>query len=148
MRTIYDTILWLQSSKDEKPFPIVRFSADTEMATEGWVSLTSIERSEIVVAQLTGEEYRATFEGTEGYLQLERRTNHALSRSDLKCSWLVRVEQPEQTGKNSSFMAFYNERLPKLLYRDIFRNDILAEVISIVSLSEFEQGGGKLMVLK
>lgn len=148
MRTIYDTILWLRSSKDEKPFPIVRFSADTDMATEGWVSLTSIEHPEIVVTQLTGAEYRATFEGTEGYLQVECRINHALGRSDLKCSWLVRVEQPEQTGKGSSFMAFYMDRLPKLLYRNIFRNDTLAEVISIVSLSEFEQEGGKLMVLK
>ena len=112
MRTIYDTILWLQSCKGEKPFPIVQFSADTDLPINGWVSLTSTEHPEIVVTQLTGEEYRATFEGTEGYLQVERRTNHMLGRSDLKCSWLVRVEQPEQTGKGSSFMAFYKDRLP------------------------------------
>jgi hypothetical protein len=148
MRTIYDTILWLQSSEDEKPFPIVQFTADTDMATDGWVSLTSTEQPEIIVTQLTGEEYRATFEGTQGYLQVERRANHALGRSDLKCSWLVCVEQPEQTGKSSSFMAFYKDRVPKLLYRNIFRNDTLAEVVSKISLSEFEQGGGKLMVLK
>ena len=46
MRTIYDTILWLQSSEDEKPFPIVQFTANTDMATDGWVSLTSTEHPE------------------------------------------------------------------------------------------------------
>lgn len=148
MKTIYDTILWLKSHTSEKPFPVVQFSADTDMATQGWVSLTSTKHSEIIVTQLTGEEYRATFKGTEGYLLVERRVNTALRRSDLKCSWLVRVERPEPAGKGSSFIAFRSDRMPKLLYRDIFRNDTLAEEIRKISLSEFEQDGGKVIVLK
>lgn len=55
MNTIYDTILWLQSQATAKQFPIVEFSADTDMITNGWLSLTSINQPEIVVKRsLTG----------------------------------------------------------------------------------------------
>lgn len=54
MTTIYDTIVWLQSDTSAEQFPIVEFSADTDMATLGWVSLTSTDQPEIVVTQVTG----------------------------------------------------------------------------------------------
>ena len=67
MNTTYDTILWLQSQATSKRFPIVQFSGDTDMVTQGWVSLTSIERPEIVVTRLDGR--------TIGYLLVADRNN-------------------------------------------------------------------------
>lgn len=145
MNTIYDTILWLRGEAFEKPFPIVQFSGDTDMVTEGWASFTSVEDPEIVIAQLTGEEYRATFKGTEGYVFAEQRVNQTLGRSDLKCSWLVRIEKPE---KVASFVAFYRDRQPTLVYRDILCNEGVAREIARVSLAEFECSGGKFSVLR
>ena len=118
------------------------------MVPQGWVSLTSIERTEIVVTKLTGAEYRNMFEGPDGYFQIEQRVNGALHRSDLRCSWIVRIERPESSARGTSFSVFGGERLPsKLFYRDIFGNETLAEVVSQVTLSEFEDKGGKLIVL-
>jgi hypothetical protein len=146
---IYDTILWLQSSTDMKPFPIVQFSADTDMSTQGWVSLSSTDRPEIVITQLTAEEYRNTINGTDAYLQLERRVNNVLDRTDLRCSWLVRVEQPEQSNQGTSFTVFGSGQLPKkLLYRDILSTDSVAEVVGQVTLAEFERNGGNVKLLK
>ena len=147
MRTICDTVLWLRGEASEKPFPIVQFSGDTDMLTEGWASFTSTEGSEIVVAQLTGEEYRATFESTEGYVLAERRVNQALGRGDLKRSWFVRVAQAV-VQKGASFSAFRRASLPTLLFRDIFGAEGVAKEIGRVSLAEFEQGGGKFSVLQ
>ncbi len=149
MNTIYDTILWLQATTGMRQFPIVQFSGDTDMVTQGWISLSSIERPEIVVTKLTGAEYENTYEGPGGYLQVEHRVNGALDRSDLRSSWVVRVEHPEKVATGNSFAVFGCGRLPnKLFYRDIFSNDSLAEVVGQVPLSEFEDEGGKLIVLE
>ena len=142
--TIYDTILWLESQATGRRFPMAQFSADTDMATAGWVSLTSIASHEIVVAQMTAEEYNAgePFE----YTLLENRINAALHRADLRVPWLVQVEErgPEATGL--SFQDFSKAyRPPRLLYRDIFAEGSLAEKVSEMSRESFERGGGKLV---
>jgi hypothetical protein len=148
MNTIYDTILWLKSQTTGKRFPVVVFSADTDMVTEGWVALTSIERPEIVVTQMTAEEYQSGGEPS-GYLQVETRVNGVLGRSDLKCSWLVRVEETGPSGKGLSFQEFCRvSQPPRLFFRDVFNTDFLAEEDSRVSRTEFERGGGKVVVLQ
>ncbi|AZQ55758.1 hypothetical protein [Burkholderia cenocepacia] len=149
MTTIYDTIVWLQSNASAEQFPIVAFSADTDMATMGWVSLTSTDRPEIVVTQVTAEEFRAIAEGTDGYLAVEHRVNAALERSDLKCSWLARVEEAGSNVAGGSFQTFREAyRPPKLFFRDILHDDSLAQEVGRTTRSEFEHDGGKVIVLQ
>ncbi|WP_107313130.1 hypothetical protein [Burkholderia metallica] len=149
MTTIYDTIVWLQSNASAEQFPIVEFSADTDMATMGWVSLTSTDRPEIVVTQVTAEEFRAIADGTDGYLAVEHRVNATLRRSDLKCSWLARVEEVGSSDAGRSFQMFREAyRPPKVLFRDILHSDSLAQEVSRTTRSEFEHNGGKVIVLK
>jgi hypothetical protein len=149
MSTIYDSILWLESQATKKRFPIVRFSGDTDMVTAGWVSLTSVERPEIVVTQLSAEEYRLTDKDSERDLQVEHRVNKALNRSDLRCSWLVRAEEVGPSAKGLSFQEFRKVyQPPKLFFRDILSEGSLAEEVGCVSLAEFERSGGNLMVLQ
>ena len=116
MTTIYDTIVWLQSDTSAEQFPIVEFSADTDMATLGWVSLTSTDQPEIVVTQVTAEEFRAIAKGTDGYLAVEHRVNAALKRLDLKCSWLVRVDDGPNVAGGSFQMFREAYRPPKLFF--------------------------------
>ncbi|MBR8208676.1 MULTISPECIES: hypothetical protein [Burkholderia] len=148
MTTIYDTIVWLQSDTSAEQFPIVEFSADTDMATMGWVSLTSTDQPEIVVTQVTAEEFRAIADGTDGYLAVEHRVNAALERFDLKCSWLVRVDDGSNVAGGSFQMFREAYRPPKLFFRDIFHSDSLAQEASRTTRAEFERNGGKVIVLQ
>ena len=119
------------------------------MVTAGWVSLTSIEHPEIVVTQLTVEEYRSIDKNTERDLQVERRVNMALNRSDLRCSWQVRADEVGPSAKGLSFDEFRKvNQAPKLFFRDILSMGALAEKVDCVTLAEFERSGGKLMVLQ
>jgi hypothetical protein len=121
MPTIYDTILWLKSRSTGRRFPVVLFSADTDMPTEGWVCLSSTRHAEVVVTQLTAAEYEAGGSPAEAYAEVERRVNRALGRDDLKCSWVVRVEEMGPSGAGMSFQDFLKVyRPPKVWYRDIF----------------------------
>lgn len=149
MNSIYDEVLWLRSQATTKLFPIAQFSGDTDMVTAGWISLTSTERTEIVVTQLTAEEYGVKAKDPTRYLQAEQRVNSALKRVDLRCIWLVRAEQVGPSGKGLSFQEFRKVyRPPKLLYRDIFSSTSLAEVVNRATRAEFERDGGKLIVLQ
>ena len=148
MVTIYDTILWLRSQSTGKRFPIVMFTADTDMVTMGWVSLTSTESLEIVITQATPDELRRLPVCDEGYLQVESRINKALSRSDLRSSWMTSAEKAGPIPPGLSFQEFRKVyRPPKLFFRDIFNPNGIAEVISEIERSQFESEGGKLLVL-
>lgn len=149
MNTIYDTILWLQSQATSRRFPIVQFSGDTDMVTNRWVSLTSVEHLEIVVTQATADEYHAIAKGDDGYLQIERRVNAALWRTDFKCSWLVGVEEASKPVQEISFQEFLKSyQPPRLLFRDIFAHESLAHEAARTTRLEFECSGGKVVVLQ
>ena len=149
MNSIFDTILWLQSQTTSRRFPIVQFTGDTDMVTDGWESFTSVSRSEIVVAQATEDEYRAIAKGQDGYLEIERRVNAALARTDLRCIWLVGVEQNSSAPNGASFHEFQKAyQPPKLLFRDIFAPQSLAYEVSRTSRPDFESEGGKVVVLQ
>lgn len=149
MGNICDTILWLKSISTGKQFPAVEFTADTDIATAGWVCLCSTERAEVVITQLTPDEQRGYAVGGSKYLALERRVNAALSRSDLKHPWLVQVEQPVSSiAAGRSFPEFRKTyQKPGLLFRDIYADGGVAEEVSRISRSEFEAQGGHVLVL-
>lgn len=142
--TIDDTILWLESKGTGRRFPVARFSADTDMPTVSLVSLTSITRQEIVVAQLTAGECNAG--ELLRYQQMQSRINAALHRDDLRAVWLVCAEERKPYTPGLSFQEFRRiYRSPCLLYRDIFEEDSLAEQVFEVSRRDFESGGGQIL---
>lgn len=150
MTAIYDSILWLKSEKTGKKFPAVQFSADTDMATTGWVSLTSPINHDLVVATMTDDEFNHATEGSSGYLLLEARVNMALERTDLRCTWLAAVVEPSYDIDIAtlSFQQFRKiARPPTLLYRDIYSDTTFATIESEVSRRDFEQKGGRFLVL-
>ena len=140
--TIFDAILWLESRETGKQFPLVQFSADSDMATLGWVSLTSTLSAEVVVAEMTAAEFSAVH--PEGYKQVEMRINQALSRHDLRCVWLVRVEETPVSAAGLSFQEFRKLYVaPRLLYRDIYSDGSVAEKAGEITLADFQASGGK-----
>jgi hypothetical protein len=148
MPTIYDTILWLKSQSTGKRFPIVLFSADTDMPTEGWVCLTSTRDPEVVVTQLTAEEYEATGAAADAYAEVEQRVNREVARDDLRCSWIVRVEEVGPSGAGMSFQDFLKVyQPPKVWYRDIFDPTGEAEEDARLDRTDFEREGGRVTVI-
>lgn len=144
MNEIYDTIVWLANPAG-KLFPIVRFTGDTDMVTEGWVSLTSTERPEVVVTQATAEEWNS-LEST-GASQIEARINRQLGRNDLRYVRLMRVED-QGNPKGVSFQEFRKAyKPPKLLYQDIYSPTSQASEVSQTTRADFERGGGKVLVI-
>lgn len=149
MNSICDTIVWLRSQTTSQQFPIVHFSGDTDMVTAGWLSLTSVDQPVIVVTQATADEYRAIAQGNDGYLEVERRVNAALGRTDLRCSWLVKVEETTKPARGTSFQEFQKSyQPPTLLFKDILAQESLANEISRTTRSEFERNGGKVIVFQ
>ena len=130
------SILWLRSVTTGKEFPVVQFSGDTDMETGSVASLTSIERNEVVVAWLNGNETTEEF---------ERRVNTILSRNDLRATVLVRVENKGNLSLgSSSFQDFRkNYQSPTLYYNDVFSVGGEAIVSQKLTLSEFKSRGGR-----
>ena len=150
LATIHNAILWLRSEKTGKKFPVVQFSADTDMATNGWVSLTSGVNHDLVVTTLTDAEFNKTSEDSSGYLLLEARVNKILNRTDLLSSWVAAVVEPSYDVDITtlSFQQFRRiAEQPQLRYRDIYSAEGLATIEAEVSRRDFEREGGKLLVL-
>ena len=145
--TIFETILWLESKATGKRFPIALFSGDTDMLTWGWVSLTSITGQEIVVAQLTAGESNA--EEPLRYQQLQSRINAALHRNDLRAVWLVCTQERNTPPAGISFQEFRMVyQPPRFFYRDIYKEDSLAEQVAEVPCHAFESGGGRVLIYR
>lgn len=120
--------------KTGKEFPVVQFSGDTDMETEGLASLTCIDGNEVVVASLNANETPEEFEG---------RVNAQLKRNDLRATKLVRVEN-ETSSRSFSFQEFRKEyKSPTLYYNDIYSVGEEAIVNKEVTLSEFKSRGGR-----
>lgn len=141
---IDETILWLQSEATGRRFPTVQFSADTDMVTFGWISLTSISGHELVIAQMVPSEHAAGARAAEELV--EHRLNAALGRNDLRAVPLVRAEQRGPSGHGLSFQEFRRVyQPPRLLYRDIFADGSVAECVAESSVADFQSGGGRLL---
>ena len=141
-----DAILWLESESTGRRFPVAQFGGDTDMTTDGWVSLTSIYCNEIVVALMTAEEFWATAQDTAAYTKVERRINAALQRDDLRVPWMEQVADRNRDLAGYSFQGLHRAYRPaRILYRDILAPGALAKAVAEVSLSDFESGGGKLI---
>ena len=118
------TILELVSEAAGRRFQSAMFSGDTDMVTDGWIALSSIDRREIVITMVTSEEHQAP----DGFSQCETRVNAELGRADLRAVWLTRAEARGD-----------------LYYRDIFVGGDDARLVSKMSVREFEQSGGKIL---
>lgn len=88
---IEDRIYWFYSRKAKRAYPVYVFGGDTDMATQGKGSLTSLERDEVVITTMTGDEWNdsARFGIVD---QFEDRINACLGRQDLRCRRLRKLQ--------------------------------------------------------
>jgi hypothetical protein len=133
------SIVWCRSLSTGKEFPLASFSGDTDMETDGWASVTSIDRPEVIVTRTVSAEFRGD-EPAQRHLQ--ERLNGALGRTDLRAPHLVRVrENTELTG--ASFQEFRKHyHRPTLFYFDVIVGSGEAEAVREVSVEEFRSSGG------
>lgn len=134
------SVIWVRSLTTAKEFPVAQFSGDTDMATDGFVSFTSIERPELILARLTSEEW--SLQLPRGALAAEQRLNAELGRADLRACWLVRVEEAAAPSA-ATFQEFRRSYIPPAtIHRDIYSPDGEAKVVREESAAEFLASGG------
>lgn len=125
-----------------KHAPYLTFIGDTDMVTNGLVSLSSIRRNEIVVAEGQGSELR----DREGAAILGR-ISAQLGRNDLRVVRLLRSEDMDAKA-GLSFQAFRGKyRPPSPIFSCPHCLTGEAEVEKRLSLAEYGQEGGELTVL-
>ena len=120
---IEGSITWLRSRTTGKEFPTFVFRADTDMATEGLIALTSTGRPEVVLTMMTGDEWSADDDS-----RTAERVNRELGRSDLRAvPLLTRHPAP-------------------LRYRDIFVEGGEADIVREEPRAAFRRNGGSIIV--
>ncbi|MBN9547083.1 MAG: hypothetical protein J0I19_16580 [Alphaproteobacteria bacterium] len=125
-----------------KHTPYLTLSGDTDMVTNGLVSLSSIERNEIVVADTHGNELR----DKDGAATLGR-VSGQLNRSDLRIVRLLRAESLDVKA-GPGFQAFVeNHRPPSMIFSCPHCLTGEAKVEKRLSLAEYRREGGKLTIL-
>lgn len=140
MRKIDGKVVWLKSLSTNRLFPVVTFSGDTDMATAGLIALTSTNRSEVVITEMTADERD---DDKNGDARCEKRINHVLQRSDLRHARLLRVGEVGQAPNGLSFDEFLRQHSPLLcIYRDIY--DLAGEAVQSFeqSFEEFKARDG------
>jgi len=122
--------------------PRMIFVGDTDMATAGLVSLTSVAANEIVICEAEPAEW-----SDETGQRLEARINTALSRDDLRFLRLLCVEETVFPA-GLSFQEFRKVyRAPRLTYS--CPKCGVGEIVSDreITPSEYRSEGGQLTVL-
>jgi len=145
LRKIYDTILLLESLSLRKRFPLALLSADTDMVTCGWESLTSMTANEVVIAQLNKYEFDTELHDSdrhEGYRLFQKRINSHMRRTDLRSVWIEHIERKKNPSR------FFPDPPPVAHYRDIFSAGSSAVEVSRMSLEAFEATGGEVFVIE
>ena len=133
------TIFWCRSLSTGKEFPLASFSGDTDMETDGWASVTSIDRPEVIVTRVASAELKGD-EAAQHHLQ--QRLNAALGRTDLRASHLVRVRRNSE-AVGISFQVFREQYAPPTLYFfDVIAGAGEAEAVREVSVEDFRLSGG------
>ncbi len=103
-RKVEGYVLALKCRKCGFDCPHAIFSGDTDIATNGLISLTSIARNELVVGELTADEWKL------GEVERESvacgRISSALARTDLRAIRVIRWEQEGKTVAGILFALF------------------------------------------
>jgi hypothetical protein len=135
-------IYWLRSQQTGRRFPKVIMSADTDMATIGWTSLSSTDLPEVVITRCSVEEH-------SNAPRLESRVNSALGRKDFRVVALLRSVDNNKALNGLSFQEFRQKFRPMTLYyTDILAGEGEAICEERVSDEEFISAGGKILTLE
>ena len=112
-------VQWVRSATSNREFPVLVFSADVDFVTEGMVSLTSVERNEVIATRAENDEW------SEGDPRaIESRVNRELSRQDLRHVDFLRAEED------------------RFVYSDLFSAGGEACGTRRQTLREFREAGG------
>lgn len=138
---IEGTVSILRCEGDGHLSPYLTFSGDTDMVTDGFASLSSIIRDEIVVAEMAPQE----FDDEKGKA-FQGRINSILDRTDLRFVRLRRVENVTSPA-GSSFQNFRQSYAPPRLVFVCPRCDFDAVAERSATPSDYKRAGGTLTVV-
>jgi hypothetical protein len=130
------TIVWLRDKQGD--FPHAEFSGDTDTATMGWMSFTARSGNEVVLAYLTGDEWRSEEAGIAAALD---RIHRETSREDL-VHIRVWFEKVGPSGKGMSFQEFLKVYRPDRAHYSSRSGSEEATRVREESIDKFISSGG------
>lgn len=112
------TVVWLRSETGRE-FPAFRYRCRTSGSESGFLALTSTRRNEIVLAEMTGDEWKR-YADPDTRAACERRINAELDRSDLKLATVAGLDE----------------------FFDIFAGGSCDEIVREEPIADYRQAGG------
>ena len=140
-RYVEGVVSVLQCEAEGHLTPHLIFSGDTDMATAGLGSLSSVAADEIVLAELDASELTDRPADT-----FERRINELLGRDDLRSVQLLRVERKDIPA-GLSFQEFQGAYSPPRLIFACPRCNADSTAVRTESTQLYERAGGKIRLI-
>ena len=145
IRTVEGIVNILLCDKCNHKFPHVTLAGESDLDTAGIYSVTSVDKNEIVVAELNIEEW--TNFSTNGLKLFEKRMNLLFKRSDLRTIYIKKIIDdliPESKDKRfSSFLNTYTP--PSVIFSCIKCDSGNGKIINEITLYEFIEDHGKIL---
>ncbi len=143
-RKIAGSVLILRC-ENGSTFPHFQPSGDTDVETAGIGSLTSCDKNEIVLAEMTSREWTSIEKS--GAEEFEKRISRELKRDDLRFVHLLRAEERAPESKAMSFQDFRKAYRPPILVFSCACADGESRVTKEMSMEEFRASGGRVTTL-
>jgi hypothetical protein len=116
------------------------------MVTNGLGSVTSCERNEVVLAEVTADEWSHV--GVDDWASFERRLSKQLGRNDLRVVRLLSVQDKPTADRGESFQDSRKRYTPPILiYSCACCGGGRSRSVRQTTVEEFEQSGGKISVV-
>jgi hypothetical protein len=120
------------------------FSGDTDMATQGLASLTSVITNELILFEMTGSEWNNYSDQTSA----EHRISILLKRDDLRAALFLRTEDTSPNGKGINFQEFRkNYKPPAVIYKCPICETGEAVSIEKQTIADYKNNGGTIICL-
>ncbi|MDH7973416.1 hypothetical protein QH494_14595 [Sphingomonas sp. AR_OL41] len=142
MRRVEGQVLTIRCTSCSSIFPTFVFSGDTDMATAGLETATSLEPTSVALGELTADEFRAGYES--GRTLFAERISRQYGADFVALSVPRWVQGP--SGEGLSLEEFRKIFKPASPVYDCPRCGGEAPVISQQSPAEFLETGGQLLV--
>lgn len=143
MRRVEGAVLTLACSGCGSAFPTFQFSGDTDMATGGLGSATSVDNSTVAIGEMSADEWN---DQSSGLARFAQRIGEA-EGSDFEAVPLLRAEAAPSSSAAVSFAQFrQTHQAPTLIFR-CPRCSGQAIVTKTSIVGDYVSAGGRVVVV-
>jgi hypothetical protein len=142
MTNVSGSVLLLGCHACSRVYPHFVLEGETDMQTQGIATLVSFDRAEVLIAELSVEDFSMGAE--KGLDALASRLSREFDRDDLRAVHLLRVERTLASHSSGSFQKFLKSYVPpRLVFSCPCCGGGECTSISEMSVADFRRSGGE-----